>query len=262
MILDKIIQSKRSSLDKAKKNFPLNVLRQELKKEKKLHRNFKESLKNKDPLALIAEIKKASPTLGVLRKRFDPVKIALDYELCGASAISVITEENFFLGKNEYITSVKDAVTLPILRKDFLIDEYQIYESAYLGADAILLIAEILTKEELLKFSSIAGECNLDILAEAHTEEGVDKILDIDFLEIIGINNRDLSTFNIHLGVTERLAKLIPEDKIIISESGIRSYKDVMFLKSLGVDGVLIGEVFMKNTDIQNKIKEIMGGRI
>jgi indole-3-glycerol phosphate synthase len=206
---------------------------------------------------LIAEIKKASPSKGILRGDFNPVKIAITYQANGAHAISVLTDERFFEGRLEYIKKIKEHISLPVLRKDFFIDEYQIYESVLAGADAILLICELLSTDEMRDFYRLATSLGLDVIVEAHNEEDLDKALAID-AAIIGINNRDLHTFKVDITTTQRLIRLVPPGKIIVSESGIKQYEDIMFLKSLGVNAVLIGEAFMETDDIASKMRQIM----
>jgi indole-3-glycerol phosphate synthase len=206
---------------------------------------------------LIAEIKKASPSRGIIRGDFNPAKIAMTYQANGASAISVLTDERFFEGRLEHMKTVKEHVSLPVLRKDFIIDEYQIYESVRSGADAILLIAEILSGSELGSFYNLAVSLGLDVLVEVHNEEDVEKALGCQ-AGIIGINNRDLHTFKVDLAVTQKLLRMIPPGKVRVSESGIKTYEDVMFLKSMGVNAVLIGEAFMEASDIASKMREIM----
>jgi indole-3-glycerol phosphate synthase len=219
--------------------------------------DFKKNISRKGHINLIGEIKKSSPSKGIIRGDFNPLKIALTYQASGASALSVLTDERFFDGKLDYLKMVKERVTIPVLRKDFIIDEYQIYESALAGADAILLITHILTQEELNRYYHIAKELGMDVLVEVHNEEECEKALNSP-ASIIGINNRDLSTFEVDINTTQRLIRLIPDTKIIVSESGIESYEQVMFLKSLGVDAVLIGEVFMRADNIAEKIRELM----
>lgn len=256
MILSRIIEEKRRVVEEAKRIKPL----EELIKEAKnicVKSSFKRSISRPHHINLIAEIKKASPSKGILRGDFNPAKIAVTYQANGASAISVLTDERFFEGKLEYIKKIKENISLPVLRKDFIIDEYQIYESVIGSADAILLMAELLSKSELAAFYNLAISMGLDVLVEAHTEEDMEKTLATD-CAIIGINNRDLHTFRIDLGVTQKLARLIPSGKVKVSESGIKSYEDVMFLKSLGINAVLIGEAFMESGDIASKMREIM----
>ena len=185
------------------------------------------------------------------------MKIAITYQANGASAISVLTDERFFEGKLEHLAKVRENVSIPVLRKDFFIDEYQIYETVAYGADAILLICDILSQAELAKFHSIATELGLDCLVEVHNEEDIEKALSVD-ADIIGINNRDLHTFKVDLAVTQRLIRMIPQNKTIVSESGIKRYEDMMFLRSLGINAVLVGETFMESEDIAAKMRELM----
>lgn len=256
MILSKIIEEKKKEVERARKHVPLNDLREKARA-LSLRSTFKKHISRKGHINLIAEVKKSSPSKGLIRADFDPVKIALTYQAYGASAISVLTDEKFFEGKLEYLRHVKERVTIPVLRKDFIIDEYQVYESAANGADAILLIAVILTQEELNRFYGLAKDLGMDILVEAHNEEDVEKALKSP-ATIIGINNRDLSTFNVDTSVTQRLLRLIPGTKTIVSESGIETYEQVMYLKSLGVNAVLIGETFMRAENIGEKVRELM----
>jgi indole-3-glycerol phosphate synthase len=256
MILSKIIEEKRREIDRAQKQVPLSELKTRVSSicEKS---QFKKNISRKGHINLIAEIKKSSPSKGVIRADFDPVKIALAYQASGASAISVLTDERFFDGKLEHLRMVKERVTIPVLRKDFIIDEYQVYETLANGADAMLLIAQILTQEELTRFLNLARDLGMDVLVEAHNEEDVEKALNSN-AAIIGINNRDLTNFNVDIDTTQRLIRLIPETKIIVSESGIETYEQVMFLKSLGVNAVLIGETFMRADNIGEKVRELM----
>ena len=256
MILSRIIEQKRREVEEAKRQKPLEELAKEVKGIC-VKSSFKKNISRPHHINLIAEIKKASPSKGILRGDFNPIKIGVTYQANGACAISILTDERFFEGKLEYIKKVKENVSLPILRKDFIIDEYQVYESVAAGADAILLIAELLSSNEMAGLYNLAASLGLDVLMEVHTEEDVEKALAAGG-SIIGINNRDLHTFKVDLGVTQKLIRLIPQNKIKISESGIRTYEDVMFLKSLGVNAVLIGEAFMEAGDIAAKMREIM----
>jgi indole-3-glycerol phosphate synthase len=256
MILSRIIEEKRREVDHAQKEVSLNEIRKR-SESVYIKSMFKKSISRKGHMNLIAEVKKSSPSQGIIRADFDPLKIAFTYHATGAAAISVLTDERFFEGKIEYLKMIKDRVCLPILRKDFIIDEYQIYESAVAGADAILLIAHILTQEELNRYHSLAKDLGMDVLVEVHNEEEVEKALKSP-ASIIGINNRDLNDFNVDMSVTQRLIRMIPENKVIVSESGIKSYEDVMFLKSMGVNAVLIGETFMRAENIGEKVRELM----
>ncbi len=219
---------------------------------------FREVLK-RPGVSLIAEVKKASPSRGVFVKDFDPVKLAAAYEKAGASAVSVLTDARFFNGSLEDLKKVRENVRLPILRKDFIIDPYQIYETASAGADALLLITGILEKEKLRDFIRLAGELNLDALVEVHTREELEKALGCG-AEIIGINNRDLKTFQVDIATTLELAKLVPEDCVLVSESGISSEEDVKRLAQAGVDAVLVGEALVISPNIEDKVNELIKG--
>jgi len=254
-ILSDIILNKKKEIDELKKRFPIDC--DSLGSALSI-RNFEDSIKRKDALNLIAEIKKKSPSSGIIRENFDPVLIAKQYKQAGASALSILTDNKFFEGDLSYIRLVKDQVDLPILRKDFIIDEYQIYETLSSGADAILLIADILSLDQLKDYVKIASGFNLSCLVEAHNEDSIKKSIDAD-AKIIGINNRDLNTFEIDLNATSRLTNIIPDDKIIVSESGIKNFNDIKYLESFGIDAVLIGETFIKDVDIVSKVKEVMG---
>ena len=257
MILTKIVEEKKKEVEIAKEKLPLDKL-QKLLTVLPSARGFRQAITKSHEISLIAEIKKASPSSGVLRRDFDPVKIAQVYRAYGARAISVLTDEKFFQGKLSYIDSIKKEVYLPILRKDFIIDKYQLYESKLAGADAVLLIADLLSRSELFGFLEICRNLAMDAIVEVHNEEDLAKALSVDS-HIIGINNRNLHTFEVDLEVTSNLVNSIPEDKTVISESGIKKYEDIMFLKSLDVDAVLIGEAFMRSEDISTKVRELMG---
>ncbi|MCQ9206398.1 MAG: indole-3-glycerol phosphate synthase TrpC [Omnitrophica bacterium] len=256
MILSKIINEKRKTIEKSRIKMPEQKLK-ELAGKIYLKSSFKRNIARPHHINLIAELKKATPQRGIIRGDFNPIKIALTYQAGGASALSIITDERFFEGRINTLKELRGKVTIPLLRKDFIIDEYQIYESLYYGADAILLIAQILTDEELAHFYKLSKELGMDVLMEVHNEEDVEKVLRTG-ASIIGINNRDLNTFRVDLATTQRLVRLIPESKVKVSESGIKTYEDVMFLKSLGINAVLIGEAFMLADDIAAKMREIM----
>lgn len=255
MIISRIIEEKRKVVEDAKKARPQEGLMREASAVY-VKSAFKKNISRPHQINLIAEIKKASPSKGILRGDFHPVKIATTYQANGAAAISVLTDERFFEGKLSYIKDVKERVSLPVLRKDFIIDEYQIYETVVSGADAMLLIADLLSQDELNRFYRIAADLGLDVLVEAHNEEDIDKAVKAN-AAIIGINNRDLHTFKVDLETTPKLIRQIPDDKVVVSESGIKTYEDIMFMKSLGVNAVLIGEAFMESDDIAAKMKEL-----
>jgi len=221
-------------------------------------RPFIEAINKPRQISLIAEIKRQSPSAGVIREDFDPQKIAGIYQEAGVQAISVLTEEDYFAGNISHINEVKKIAQAPVLRKDFILEAYQVYESRFFGADAILLIADLLTREKLCELMQLADELGLDYLVEAHTEKELKKILNLK-VPLIGVNNRDLHTLEVDFKITEKLYPLIPKDKVVVVESGIKSSQDVLFLKILGVSAVLVGETLMRAGDLRRKIEEIMG---
>lgn len=253
MILDEIVAVKRRQLELEKEERPLEFIRQELKPRE--IRDFEAALKG-DGISIIAEIKKASPSKGVIVENFNHKEIAGIYEEINIDAISILTEKHFFKGSNEYLKEAREITTKPILRKDFIIDEYQIYEAYEIGADAILLIAAILPGR-LKNLYHLASRLGLHVLIEVHNKEELEEALETGG-RIIGINNRDLKSFQVSLKHTEELIKYIPTDKIVVSESGISTAQDIKYLESLGVDAVLIGEVFMRNIEDRDKINEFI----
>lgn len=260
MMIDKIIADKKKELDRLKADFPVKGLIQGLKmriKQIPPTRDFVKAIKGKG-IKIIAEVKKASPSKGVIRDDFNPVEIARIYETNGAAAISVLTEERYFQGRIDYLKEIKDAVSLPLLRKDFIFDEYQIYESRAAGADAVLLIASILEKKEIEEFRALSSSLGMSCLVEIHNEDELEKVLSTK-AKLIGINNRDLKTFKTDIKNTLNLAVKIPEDRIVVSESGINSYNDVDLLRRRGVHVFLVGEALMREKDIGRKLKELMG---
>jgi indole-3-glycerol phosphate synthase len=220
---------------------------------------FIEAIHKTRTISLIAEIKQASPSRGLIRDNFNLQEIAGCYRQAGVQAVSVLTEEDFFCGNIAYINEVKAIVGVPILRKDFILEPYQVYESRYFGADAILLIADLLTQEKLSELMQIASGLGLDYLVEVHTERELKKVLKLKGINLIGINNRDLHTLEVDPKTTEQLFPLVPKDKVVVVESGIKSSQDVLFLKILGVSAVLIGEAFMEAQDIKRRVEELMG---
>jgi len=221
-------------------------------------RPFIEAISKPKQISLIAEIKKQSPSRGIIRQNFNLREIAAIYQDCAVQAISVLTEEDYFDGNISYLNEVKDLVDRPILRKDFILEPYQVYESRFSGADAILLIADLLSKEKLSELMQLADSLGLDCLVEVHDKKELKKVLNLK-APLIGINNRDLHTLEVDFKLTEKLFPLIPKDKVVVVESGIKSYQDVLFLKILGVSAVLIGEAFMEAEDIKKKVEELMG---
>ena len=253
-ILEKIINFKKVEIEKRKNFTPLESFIDKINEEK---RDFKKALRNKN-ITIIAEIKKHSPSRGVLRENFDYKSIAKEYEKGGASAISILTDAKFFWGRNEYLSEVKKEVNLPVLRKEFIIDEYQIYQSAHIGADAILLIAKILEFKQLEKFVDLAHKLKMACLVEIDSQKELQKALSTT-AEIIGINNRNLDTFQTSIEKSLNLKKFIPEDRISVSESGIKKREDITELEKADFDSVLIGEALIKEKEIGKKLKELLG---
>lgn len=256
-ILKDIVQKKKEKILLAKQQLPEEDLKNKIQ-DLPPARPFIEAISKPRTISLIAEIKKASPSQGVIRQDFNPVAIAATYQEIGVQAISVLTEEDYFMGSISYLNDVKAAVNLPILRKDFILEAYQVYESRYFGADAILLIADLLTKDKLTELMQIALRIGLDCLVEVHDQKELKKVLGLKS-GLIGINNRNLHTLEVDFKITESLYPLVPKEKVVVVESGIRNYQDVLFLKILGVNAVLIGQVFMESEDIKKKVQEVMG---
>jgi len=209
-------------------------------------------------LGLIAEVKKASPSAGVIAENFDPVQIALTYESAGANAISVLTDEPFFQGNLSFMTRVRAAVGLPVLRKDFILDEVQIYEAAFAGADAILLIVAALEQPQLEHLLAVATDFQLDVLVEVHTLEELDRALETD-ATIIGINNRNLATFQVDLKTTEELSEEVHEDIVLVSESGIKTPDDTRRVLESGCNAILVGETLMRADDVHAAVEALVG---
>lgn len=256
-ILEEIVESKKLEVAHKKKQLPPDELLSVIDK-LPLPRDFKSSISKPNRLNLIAEIKKASPSAGEIVSKIDVQKIAQQYEHAGADAISVLTEPKYFQGDIFYIDLIKQVSLLPVLRKDFIIDEYQLYESIFFGADAVLLIVAILTDDQIKKFLKIANELNLSAIAEVHTEEELKRVLDTEAI-IIGLNNRNLLDLTVNINTTLELKPKIPDGKIVVSESGIKTKQDIELLKNIGVNAVLIGEYLMKSAEIKKTIAELFG---
>lgn len=220
---------------------------------------FEKALRMKD-MAFICEVKKASPSKGILDDHFHYLEIAVDYEDAGAAAISVLTEPDWFLGSDAYLKEIRRVVGIPILRKDFTVDSYQIYEAKLLGADAILLICALLDVVKLKEYLDIAHGLGLSALVEAHTEDEIKTAL-VAGARIIGVNNRDLKTFEVDITTSIKLRKLVPESILFVSESGIKTPRDIEKLKENKVDGVLIGEILMKSKDKKKQLAELKGAQ-
>ncbi len=257
-IVKQILQKKKERVELLKLSQPEEALKEKIGGLPPT-RPFLESINKPRTISLIAEVKRASLQEGILRQNFEPVEIARIYSELETQAISVITEEDFFFGQLSFIAQVRSVAQQPILRKDFIFEPYQVYESRVAGADAILLIAELLSKDRLAELITLANDLGLDCLVEAHGEKELKKILTLKLPFIIGINNRDLSTLEVDFKTTEKLYPMIPRERIVVVESGIKTYQDVLFLKILGVNAVLIGTAFMQAEDIKKKVEEIMG---
>jgi len=255
MILDQIVKTKRMEVEESKTLYPLSAVRDGLKNMAPA-RNFKKALLDRK-CAIIAEVKRKSPSRGTIRNDFDPLEIAAIYEKNGAAAVSVLTDEPFFGGKKESLTKIKGKILLPVLRKDFIIDPYQVYETKRLGADAILFIARLL-QEELGDYIRLAEALDLISLVEVHSAEDLALALAAG-AELIGINNRDLATFETGLETSLKLASLVPRGRIAIAESGIQSRNDIEILLEAGIHAFLIGEALMKADDIAEKLRELRG---
>jgi indole-3-glycerol phosphate synthase len=257
-VLDAITGKKKERLNHVKGRVSLRELKAKIPDVEK-PRDFSGAIRGGNGrIRLIAEIKQASPSRGLIRLNFDPLEVARIYEEKRADAVSVLTEEDFFSGDLDLIPVVKGAVTKPVLRKDFIFDEYQIYESRAYGADAILLISSLLDTVMAGEYLHLCGELGLSVLFEVHGPDELEKALRLD-ADIIGINNRDLKTLTVDLGTTFVLRKQIPRDRIVVSESGISKREDIIRLRDAGVDAVLIGTSFMEAQDIGRKIDELMG---
>ena len=258
--LDLIIESTKETVKKSISFRSIASLEEDFEKYNK--RGFEDAIMSRvfeKETAIIAEIKKASPSKGLIREDFEPKKIAKEYEEGGATCLSILTDEPFFQGKLEYLDSVRSSCELPILRKDFMIDLYQIYETKAYGGDCILLIVAALDIIQLKDFSQLARELNLDILIEVHSEEELNEALSINS-KLIGINNRDLTTFEVDKNLAINLARQIPKDVIVVSESGISSREDILSSKEQGIHSFLIGESFMKMPNPGNALKDILEG--
>ncbi len=263
--MDKIVADKRDEVELRRSQKSVEQLKAEIGSMPKC-RNFYKAVtkRNSRGLNVIAEVKKASPSAGIIREDFDAVAIARTYQRCGADAISVLTDEKYFQGRLEYMSQIKEVVDLPILRKDFIIDMWQVYESRAAGADAILLIAESLTPSELMDLMIAAAELTLTVLLEVHQ---ADTLLQVRSLigfpskgySVLGINNRNLATMEVDLGTSCRLAELVDNERELVVESGIKSRADVEKLKSIGIGAVLVGQVLCESDEIEEKFEELFG---
>ena len=262
-ILEEIIWHKDIEISNFKKSVPLENLIKRIEGLPQTKNFTDEIIQSKNQPAIIAEIKKASPSKGVIRDDFNPSQIASIYEKSGASCISVLTDKKFFKGGFEILSTVRAATKLPLLCKDFIISAYQIYKARCSGADAVLLIAAILTNADLIYLKKIADKLNLDVLVEVHDKQELQRIVKLNCFDLIGINNRDLKTFTTDIKITLNLMdnlsnNVIKQNKVFISESGINNNIDLKILAKSGIRGVLIGERFMKEKDIESSFKTIL----
>lgn len=259
VMLDKIVEKTKERLIEAKANKSLNELKEEVSRlEISDEFPFKEALKDPE-IAIIAEVKRASPSKGLIAEDFDYIEIAKEYEEAGASAISVLTEPYFFQGSNDFLKEISENVSIPILRKDFTIDEYMIYEAKLLGASAILLIVSILDDAQLKEYLDLAHELGLSAIVETHDGDEIRTAIDVG-AQIIGVNNRNLADFTVDINNSINLRRLVSGDITFISESGIKTKEDVTRLKENDVDAVLIGETLMKSDDKKSMILELKNG--
>ena len=262
MILDKIVEHKREEVAAAQRQYPMADLVARVRDLEDPPRGFVRALGNAVDsgwTAVIAEVKKGSPSKGVIRSDFDPLAIAEIYQEHGATCLSVLTDSRFFFGHLRYLGLIREQISLPLLRKDFICDPYQIVEARVAGADAILLIAAMLEAEQLIEFHGRATELGLDVLLEVHDEEELLKALATD-CRLIGVNNRNLNTFVTDLATTERLAQLVPEGRLLVAESGINGRDDILRLQAAGAKVFLVGESLMREADIGAKLRHLLQG--
>ena len=253
MILDEIVAYKKMQLEEEKKTTTIENLIKLA--EGNGIRDFKKALLG-DSISIIGEVKKASPSKGLIKEHFNHKEIAGIYERASVDALSVLTERQFFKGADEYLTEIKSIVSKPVLRKDFIVDEFQLYQAKAIGADAVLLIAAVL-KGQLKSFYKLAKSLGLHVLTEVHTREEAEDALEAG-CDIIGINNRNLKTFEVSLKTTENIRKYLPEGVVTVSESGIKTPEDILYLRSLGIDAVLIGETFMRYLNEDKSIEDFI----
>jgi len=254
-MLDKIIAQKRQEIEQRKKIATMTYLQERIARQKP-PLDIALTLKG-DHIQLIAEVKQASPSRGMLSPNLNPIELAQTYAEGGAAAISVLTEANYFMGSIEHLAAIREMVGLPLLRKDFIFDPYQVYESRAYGADALLLIAAVLNQEQLKELVSLSHSLGLRCLVEVHNTGEVERAV-LSEAEIIGINNRDLNTFTVDITTTRRLRPLIPQERIVVTESGIKSKRDIEKLTKWGVGAVLVGEALVTADDVMAKMKELL----
>ncbi|HWI60381.1 MAG TPA: indole-3-glycerol phosphate synthase TrpC [Symbiobacteriaceae bacterium] len=259
MILDRILATKRLEVEAARASRPLAEVKAAAA-EAPAPRGFRRALAEPPGIQLIAEVKKASPSKGLIRANFDPVEIARAYESAGAACLSVLTDAPYFQGLLAYLTAIRQAVALPLLRKDFIIDPYQVYEARAAGADAILLIVAAFPDDPspLTELAALAADLGMDVLTEVHTDDELTTALTTD-ATLIGINNRNLHTFATSLDVTFTLAPRVPEDRLLVSESGIATHSDLQRLEAAGAKAVLVGESLMRQPNVAEAVRQLRG---
>lgn len=259
MILDKLAESSRARVMREMEQVPLEEMKRRafLLTEEKKEFPFEKALQKRD-INFICEVKKASPSKGIIAEDFPYLEIGEEYEEAGAACISVLTEPEYFLGKNEYLTAIAEAVSIPVIRKDFTVDEYQIYQAKTIGASCVLLICALLDLETLKHYLAVCDSLDLSALVEAHDEKEIQMALDAG-ARIIGVNNRDLRTFEVDIHNSERLRKLVPEHVLFVAESGIKTAEDIQVLREAKVNGVLIGETFMRSRDKKGMLEKLRG---
>ncbi|MCT7553676.1 indole-3-glycerol phosphate synthase TrpC [Aliarcobacter butzleri] len=257
MILDEIIEKTKEDLILRKEKLSFEELEKKLKTINSKPKDVKTFLKStkEEPIRIIAEVKKASPSKGIIKEDFNPLEIALEYSQNGANAISVLTEPHYFKGNLEYLSTIKNSVSTPLLRKDFIVDKYQIAEALLYGADFILLIAKALNEKELKELYEYAKSLDLEVLVEIHDNEDLTKALNSN-ATIIGINHRNLGTFEMDMALCDKLIPLIPKDKIIVAESGVSDTEVIKRLHKVGADAFLIGEHFMRVPSIKDELRK------
>lgn len=261
MILDEIIVKRREQLARETERVPLDEMKRAAERQlsERTPLSLAAALKH-DTLSCICEVKKASPSKGLIRPDFRPVDFAREYEAAGANAISCLTEEHYFQGSSEYLAAIRKEVNIPILRKDFIFDEYQIFEAAAIGADAVLLIAAVLNVQKFGQLYNLANSLGLSVLGEMHSAEEMQQYTFGRENMVIGVNNRDLKTFNVDLTTVQRLRKYAPEQAVFVSESGIKTNEDMKMVRELGADAVLIGETLMRAQSIPDELHSLRRG--
>ncbi len=257
MILTKLADSTRNRVEREKKQIQLEMVKKQALAMKKGDFSFEKVIAEGD-ISFICEVKRASPSKGMLVEEFPYVQIAKDYEEAGASCISVLTEPDYFKGDKQYLKEISENVTVPLIRKDFIIDEYMIYDAKIHGASCVLLICSLLDKETMEKYIEICDNLGMSALVEAHDEEEIQKAVEAG-ARMIGVNNRDLKTFTVDIRNSERLRKLVPDNILFIAESGIKTNADINRLRKAKVNGVLIGETFMKAENKKEMLQKLRG---